>query len=111
VNKHDLRAADSVLELLERLSVRKTLTRKRRREKSTDEYLAICARMLRAAVPRDSEADEYELRKLYEIREVVDTVNREAVHGQRRAGRSWAYIGDALGIARQTAHEKWGKKP
>lgn len=91
-------------------AVRKPLTRKRRREKSTDEYLEMCVRMLRGAARRVSEADEYELRKLYELREVVDTVIAEAVHGQRRAGRSWAYIGEVLGIARQTAHERWGKK-
>lgn len=31
-----------------------------------------------------------------------------AVAGAREAGLSWAQIGAALGISRQSAHERWG---
>lgn len=33
----------------------------------------------------------------------------EAVRAARSAGRSWAEVGEAAGISRQAAHERWSK--
>ena len=33
-----------------------------------------------------------------------------AVQGQRSYGRSWAYIGAALGMKRQSAQERYGER-
>ena len=33
-----------------------------------------------------------------------------AVQGQRSIGRSWTYIGAALGMKRQSAQERYGEK-
>lgn len=35
----------------------------------------------------------------------------EAVVTAREAGATWAQIGDAVGISRQSAHERWGHLP
>ena len=35
----------------------------------------------------------------------------EAVLAARAAGASWAQIGDATGMSRQAAHERWGHQP
>lgn len=94
------------------MTVKEPLTQKsrKRREKSVDEYLGMLTRMMRAAVPRVAEADEVELAQLVKLRDTLDEVIAEAVHGQRSCGRSWAYIGDALGISRQAAYDRWGKR-
>ena len=34
----------------------------------------------------------------------------EAVQRARAAGSSWADVGDAAGITRQSAHERWAKR-
>jgi len=33
----------------------------------------------------------------------------EAAHQARAAGASWAHIGDALGLSRQAAQQRWGR--
>lgn len=77
----------------------------------TTEFLGMVRRMLRAAGRRVADADEYELAELVALRaELEDAISR-AVHGQRDAGRSWAAIGAALGIARQSAHERYSVRP
>lgn len=43
------------------------------------------------------------------LTELHDAVIAKAVHGQRACGRSWQYIGDALGMSRQGAYDRWGK--
>ncbi len=35
----------------------------------------------------------------------------DAVLAARDAGASWAQIGDAAGMSRQAAHERWGHQP
>ncbi|WP_084797571.1 hypothetical protein [Pseudonocardia sp. Ae706_Ps2] len=42
--------------------------------------------------------------RLAEIREELDT----AVGLARAAGASWTVIGNAAGLTRQSAHERWG---
>ncbi len=42
-----------------------------------------------------------------ELRQAEDDLTQAVVQA-RRAGASWATIGQAIGISRQAAHERWG---
>lgn len=78
----------------------------------TPEFMAMLRRLLRAAGRRVAAADEHELVELVELvalRDTLEAVITEAIEGQRAAGRSWADIGRALGITRQSAHERYGR--
>jgi hypothetical protein len=77
----------------------------------TSEYLSMLRRMIRAGGRRVAEADELELAELLALRAEVDEAFAVAVVGQREAlGRSWAWVGAALGISRQAAQQKYGKR-
>jgi hypothetical protein len=65
-------------------------------------------RMIRAAGRRVADADEVELGMLIAMRDEVDAAIQHAVDGQRARGVSWARIGEATGITRQSAQERWG---
>lgn len=88
------------------------MTSKRtKRERDTLDYLAAARRFIRRAGERVAEADEFELAELVELRGVLEDAISHAVQGQRAAtGRSWAHIGMALGITRQSAQERYGKR-
>lgn len=74
------------------------------RERETLEYLAAARRFIRAAGKRVADAELVALRQELEAAIVV------AVQGQRSYGRSWAYIGAALGMKRQSAQERYGER-
>lgn len=76
----------------------------------TGPYLASVARMIRAAGRRVAQADEVELAQLVQLHEVLSEATTVAVAGMRARGCSWAYVGSALGITRQSAQERWGEK-
>jgi hypothetical protein len=67
-------------------------------------------RAIKAAGRHVEGADEFELAELVSLRDDLESVIREAVRGQREVGRSWAYIGGALGITRQSAQERYAVK-
>lgn len=73
------------------------------------DYLAAAERFIRAAGRRVAEADEFELAELVALRGPLEEAIREAIAGQRGYGRSWAHIGAALGITRQSAQERYGR--
>jgi hypothetical protein len=70
-------------------------------------YIAFARRIIRAAGARVAHADEFELAELVALRDDLEEAIRVAVRGQRSYGRSWAHIGGALGITRQSAHERY----
>ncbi|MEU6700171.1 DUF3887 domain-containing protein [Pseudonocardia sp. NPDC046786] len=43
------------------------------------------------------------------VRSAADDVVRAVVHEARRAGATWQVIGDALGVSRQAAFQRYGK--
>lgn len=69
--------------------------------------IAAARRFIRAAGRNAGHGDEYELQALADLRDELEAAIAVAVAGQRSYGRSWAYIGDALGITRQSAHERY----
>uniref|UniRef100_UPI0027BA969C hypothetical protein n=1 Tax=Desulfobulbus sp. TaxID=895 RepID=UPI0027BA969C len=74
----------------------------------TSEWLKMLRRMIRAAGRRVANADEHELADLVSIRDQLDQSIKHAIQGQRSAGRSWAHIGQALGLSRQGAFQRYG---
>lgn len=78
-----------------------------RREIETAPWLKFAKRIIRRAGERVAEADDWELAELASLREDIEAAIATAVAGQRAMGRSWQYIGDALGVKRQTAQERF----
>jgi hypothetical protein len=81
-----------------------------RREVETLEYVEFARRIIRSAGARCADADEFELAELVSLRDDLEEAIARAVRGQRALGRSWAYIGGALGIKRQSAQERYADK-
>lgn len=81
-----------------------------RREVETLDYVEFARRIIRAAGERVADGDEFELAELASLRDDIERAIGRAVHGQRSIGRSWAYIGSALGIKRQSAQERYGER-
>lgn len=77
----------------------------------TPEYAAFCRRIIRAYSRRVAAADEVDLAEMIRVRDEMDAAIVAAVDGQRRAGRSWAYIAQGLGVTRQAAQMRYGKRP
>lgn len=76
----------------------------------TPEFVAMVARMLRAAGRRVAAGDDWELSELVSLRPVLEEAIQMGVDGLREQGHSWQYIGDGLGISRQAAQERYGRK-
>jgi hypothetical protein len=87
------------------------MARRARREVETMEFLSAARRFIRAAGERVADADEFELAELVALRDAVEDAIRVGIRGQRARGRSWAHIGSALGITRQSAQERYTDRP
>jgi hypothetical protein len=81
-----------------------------RREREPLEMVEFARRAIKAAGRHVGNADEFELAELVSLREDLETVIATAVHQQRAWGRSWAYIGNALGLTRQAAQQRYGDR-
>jgi hypothetical protein len=82
-----------------------------RRPRETDEYLAAVQRMLRALGKRVGDADIAMLPGLAEIPRLGEHllgIAARQLHEEH--GYSWADIGRALGITRQSAHERFRRQ-
>lgn len=76
-----------------------------------DEFRAAITRMIRAYGVRVAEADDFDLAEMVTLRDVLEDAIGAAITGQRsNYGYSWAVIGDALGITRQAAQQRYGAK-
>lgn len=75
----------------------------------TGDFLAMLRRMLRAAGRRVAEGDEVELADLAALRDDLEAVIVASVAAWRAQGRSWSSIGDALGISKQGAQQRYGR--
>lgn len=75
----------------------------------TPEFGKAVQRMIRAYGRRVADADEVDLGQMLALREEVEGAIAAAVAGQRRRGRSWAYIARGLGTTRQAAFKRYGR--
>jgi DNA-directed RNA polymerase specialized sigma24 family protein len=91
-------------------TVKRDLTRKRRkRQVENDEYAAFVRRILRAYARRIANGDIDALRALNDIFDDVENALGRAVVGLRLLGYSWAEIGTRLGVSRQAVHQRWSE--
>lgn len=82
---------------------------RRRGRVETPEYGAMVRRMVRSYAKRVGEADDVDLAEMVRLRDEVEVAIATAVRLQRHNyGRSWKDIGDALGMSRQAAQQKYG---
>lgn len=84
--------------------------RRARRERDALEMIEFARRALRAAARHAGDGDEFELAEFASVCEEAEELKRTVIARQRSYGRSWAYIGGALGITRQSAQERYGEK-
>jgi hypothetical protein len=74
-----------------------------------DEFRAAIARMIRAYGERVADADDFDLGEMVTLRDDLERAINAAITGQRATyGYSWSVIGNALGITRQAAQQRYG---
>jgi len=78
-----------------------------KRTVDTSDYLDMCGRTISAAGRRVAESDVETLPELLQLHELVDVAAAAAVAGLRDRGWTWQSIGDALGVTRQAAIQRW----
>lgn len=78
-----------------------------KRTVETEAFGAMVRRMLAAYGRRVADGDMSDLAQLAELRESLDGLISTAIAHHVHDGRSWAEVGDAVGMARQHAHRKW----
>jgi hypothetical protein len=89
-------------------SVNPGLTAKRRSSVENDDYAQFLRRILRAFTRRIADGDIDALTDLANLHADLETAISDAVSGLRHHGYSWTDIGNATGITRQAAHQRWG---
>jgi len=72
------------------------------------EYAGFVQRIIRAHGRRVAEGNIDGLADLAALRAEVERALHTAVTGLRAGGYSWAEIGRQLGMAKQSAYERWG---
>lgn len=81
-----------------------------RRKGDHTEYLAMLGRMLRAGARRIANADPEDLVEMVALSAQLDEAITRAVAGQRATGYSWAEIGAPLGMSKQAAQQRFGRR-
>lgn len=77
----------------------------------TAEYASFMRRILKAHAKRCVNGDLDDLAELLKLRELLDQQIEYVITESRRShGRSWADIGQAAGISRQGAQQRWGHR-
>jgi ABC-type Na+ transport system ATPase subunit NatA len=79
----------------------------------TPEFAAMMARMARAWSRRVAQADTYDLAEMIEFGRTFEDAIAAAIRGGREVqpeAFSWSAIGEAAGISRQAAQQRWGKR-
>lgn len=78
--------------------------------KDNAEFAAFSRRIMRAYARRVAVADPAALGELMALRGEVDAAIQTAVDGLRANGFSWAEIGGEVGLTRQAAFQRFGRK-
>ena len=75
------------------------------------EYAQMVGRMVRSLGRRGADGDFTDLAEIAKVSKMMDDAMQAAVDGMReQQGYSWAQIGEGLGITRQAAQQRFGRK-
>jgi hypothetical protein len=83
---------------------------RRRRAVENDEYARFVRRVVRAYARRVASGDVDALTDMTGLAAELDEAIGQAVIGLRQAGYSWAEIAVRLGVSRQAAQQRWGRR-
>ncbi|GIH03388.1 hypothetical protein Rhe02_14550 [Rhizocola hellebori] len=81
-----------------------------KRDKSNQEFDAFTRRILRAYAARVAAGDVEALRIMASLAAEAEAVTTLAVVGLRKVPYSWDAIGEALGVSRQAAQQRYGDR-
>ena len=84
--------------------------RRRRDVVENDDFAAFVRRIVRAYGRRVASGDVEALAALISLGTDIERATDNAVAGLRQHGYSWAEIGARLGLTRQAAQQRWGKR-
>ena len=94
-----------------RSGVKTRLTPNRhRRPVENDEYASFIRRAIRAYARRVAAGDADALANMTKLATDLDEAISQAVTGLRRTRYSWAEIAARLGVTRQAAQQRWGRR-
>jgi ribosomal protein S20 len=94
-----------------RSNVKTRLTPNRRhRSVENDEYASFTRRVIRAYARRIATGDVDALADMTGLATEMDEAISQAVIGLRKTGYSWAEIAARLGVTRQAAQQRWGRR-
>ena len=85
--------------------------RARKLPPENDEFASFADRVLAVMARRAASGDPEDLARLREVIDKAEASLGLAVAGLRSQGHSWAQIGQALGMTRQSAWERFSKDP
>lgn len=74
-----------------------------------DEFAAMATRIMNALIRRAASGDPEDLLLLRQVIDHTEAGLAIAVSGLRSQGHSWSEVGDALGMTKQSAWERFGK--
>lgn len=80
------------------------------RYRTATDITKCAARMIRAAGARVAHEDPDQLAELVALADVLSDAIQAAVDGQRAAGITWQWIGEATGTTKQAAIQKWANR-
>lgn len=75
------------------------------------DYFQMVGRMVRGMGKRGANGDYTDLTEMAKVQQMMTEAMQTAVDGMReQQGYSWADIGEGLGITRQAAQQRFGRK-
>lgn len=87
------------------------MSRRRRRQYDTDEFMKFARRIIRRAGERVADGDTADLALLVEVRKELEEIEARTVAAMRaRYGFSWAEIGRDIGVTRQAAEQRYNRR-
>lgn len=75
------------------------------------DYFQMVGRMVRGMGKRGANGDYTDLTEMAKVQQMMTEAMQTAVDGMReQQGYSWAEVGEGLGITRQAAQQRFGRK-
>jgi len=84
--------------------------KREKRDYEAPDMAAFMNRTMRAMVRRAADGDQEVLSALVDVRAHLDEALRDSARALNARGKSWAYIGNELGMTRQSAYERFADR-